>query len=311
MVDFKKELQRNITNAYTEEDYSPGYSPKQINDLIEHEFMMADVPDEQKMFTVDEFGRSITGFKEEKPNMFSMYGQSMIDYSAGVTQGADVGGRMIAGGGKGLVIGLANLGDGVLAPLNAATGGSLEVLDNYIETKPIQTFMRKHIPEEELGLAGNMTAEFARYIPGYVPGVGLASLYTKSLFLKSMASAVLAPWFYGESENPNVASLINGLLGTNEGETKDLARTVIEWADTTEETDTLYAKLKTLVAEGPLEAGFAALIGAIGKTYRYLKNNKQEAEKIATSFNMMENGNLTTDMFGNKYSPDGKMQGEM
>jgi hypothetical protein len=112
---------------------------------------------------------------------------------------------------------------------------------------------------------------------------------------------VLAPWFYGESKNPNMATVVKMLTGRDAAESKEITNAVVEWADTSEEPDTFDAKIKTVVADGPFEAGFVALFKAMGMTYRYFKTNPDAARTIAMAYNMMENDTLVEDALGNKY----------
>lgn len=297
MIDPKEKIQKIIQEGSVGDHTTLGYSPNQINELIENEFAMDEQPDQFKVIKSDLYGRTVTGFKNGLRGAFAQYGESMTDYSAGISQQ----GKMGLGGAKGLVIGFANVGDAVLAPLNEATGGSLDLLDQYVDSKPIQTYLREKIPEESLGTSGALAEGFATYVPGYIPAFSIASVYTKSIFLKGMVASVLAPWFYGESKNPNMATVVKMLTERDAAESKEITNAIVEWADTSEEPDTFDAKIKTVVADGPFEAGFVALFKAMGMTYRYFKTNPDAARTIAMAYNMMENDTLVEDALGNKY----------
>ena len=268
---------------------------------------MDSVPSEEKVFSVDTYGRSKTTIKESMSNVFAQFGESMTDYSAGLSTAGDFGKRISKGTGKGLVIGFANLGDGILAPLNEATGGSLTLLDQYIDSKPIQTYMRKILPEEDLGTAGTIASDFTSYLPGYLPGFQLAGVYTKSIFLKSLAASVLAPWFYGESENPNIATVVNMLTGASEEQNKTIVESIVDWADSGQEADTFDAKIKTVVSDAPFEASFVVLLKGLAQTYKYFKSNPAIAKQVATAYNMMDGDVMVEDAFGNRYGSDGKL----
>jgi len=281
----------------------PGYSPEQINSYLENQVQMLDMDDEDVVFGYDEFGRGGRKFT----SIMKSFGASMLDYSAGLAQGGEAGLNIGKGMGKGLVLGTYNAIDGILAPINEATNGSIDSLDSYLKNRPMEYLMNKYLPDEDLGASGMVSQEFAKLGPGIAAGWNVSGWLAKGMFLRTMAASVLAPYFYGAPKTPNMATMLNDFMDIDPELSNNLADTIIQWADTEEEQDVLKAKIKTVVSDGPFDATIGTLLH-VGALYRYLRNNPEAATGIAGSFGMIADGVLKEDAVGRFLNQDGQIE---
>ena len=194
--------------------------------------------------------------------------------------------------GKGVVKGIGSFIDGssnlVLAPINQATGGSIDWLDTWVNDNQLSAKLEEMFPSEELGMAGSIGEGFGQYVPAVIGGYGLAGLFVRGLGRVLLAEPIVAA-VAPRKGDPNFATLLRDLGGINDENADTIYAEVINWVGSTEEDGVLMTKLKAIIGDAPIGVAIEPIFH-MAKIMRAFKQNpqlKKEATELL-NYQVME-----------------------